>query len=87
MSRTPKTCKGHNIRGRGKRDVFLGTPEMPVTPVTRQRHKRSFRDIINVPGPTICLKDTTKIAERRNVCQVQYIHIKDIKHVSKISQI
>jgi hypothetical protein len=67
-----------------KRSV-LGTPEMSVTPLTRHRHKRSVRDIINVPGHNICFKDTTNVSERPNVCQGQYIHIKDIKDVSVIS--
>ena len=63
---------------------MLGTPEMSVTPLTRPRHKRSVRDIINVPGHDICFKDTTDISGRPNVGQGQYIHIKDIKDVSGI---
>ena len=65
----------------------MGTPEMSLTPLTRHRDKRSVRDIINVPGHNICFKDTTNISGRLNVCQGQYIHIKDIKDVSGIPQI
>ena len=59
---------------------------MSVTPQTRQRHKRSVRDIINMPGHSISFKDTTDISGRPNVFQGQYIHIKDIKDVSGIPQ-